>query len=147
MKKLILHIWFAITIFLSLGFTSVFAQDYKPSLIPKPDNLPGPVITESNQDQQRAVFGERLLPRFAIGFIGFVGAASVIFLVIGGVRYAMLYGNEEGVEKAKNQVVYAIVGLLVALLSYTIVTIVSNLDFSKGTNTPAPASSGPLIEE
>lgn len=53
-----------------------------------------------------------------------VGVLSVIMLIIGGLRYVVSGGNSSAVSAAKNTILYAIVGLVVALLSYAIVTFI-----------------------
>ena len=116
-------------------FARQIATDFKPSLIPKASNLPGPTIDQQSTNTTRRILTESILPKYAVGLIGFVAAMSLLFLMIGGVRFATLYGNEEGIEKAKHQVIYALVGLLIALLSYTIVAIVTNLEFDEISST------------
>lgn len=51
----------------------------------------------------------------------FVGAVSVIMLVIGGFKYVVSNGNAEQVKNAKNTIMYSIVGLVVALIAYAAV--------------------------
>ena len=53
-----------------------------------------------------------------------VGAISVIMLIIGGIRYAVSGGDSGAVTSAKNTILYAIIGLVVALLAYVIVNFV-----------------------
>ena len=53
-----------------------------------------------------------------------VGALSVIMLIIGGPRYVVSGGNASAVTAAKNTVLYAIVGLVVAFLAYSIINFV-----------------------
>ena len=53
-----------------------------------------------------------------------VGALSVIMLIIGGLRYVVSGGNASAVTAAKNTVLYAIVGLVVAFLAYSIINFV-----------------------
>ncbi len=122
----------------TLNPTTAFAdnsntRDFQPAIIPKAKNLPGPEIT--NSTATRKLFGEVVLPKMAVYIIGFVGGLSLLFLIIGGARFAMSYSNEEDIGNAKNQVIYALVGLLIALLSYAIVAIVINLKF-EGNQTP-----------
>jgi hypothetical protein len=50
-----------------------------------------------------------------------VGALSVIMLIIGGLRYAISGGNSSSVTAAKNTILYAIVGLVIAFLAYAII--------------------------
>lgn len=53
-----------------------------------------------------------------------VGILSVIMLIFGGLRYVISRGESKAVESAKNTILYAIVGLIVAILSYAIVNFV-----------------------
>jgi hypothetical protein len=53
-----------------------------------------------------------------------IGAVSVIMLVIGGIRYTVSAGDSSAVTGAKNTILYAIVGIVVALLAYAVVSFV-----------------------
>lgn len=53
-----------------------------------------------------------------------VGVLSVIMLIIGGIRYVVSGGNSTAVTAAKNTILYAIVGLIVAFLAFAIVRFV-----------------------
>jgi hypothetical protein len=59
--------------------------------------------------------------------IFFVGAISVIVLIIGGIRYIVSGGNSSSVEGAKNTILYAVVGIVVSVAAYAIVTFVLNI--------------------
>lgn len=50
-----------------------------------------------------------------------VGVISVIMLIFGGIRYATSAGNATSVTAAKNTIMYALIGLVVAVLAYAIV--------------------------
>lgn len=50
-----------------------------------------------------------------------IGAISVIMLIIGGIRYTTSAGNSNAVTGAKNTIMYAIIGLVVAFLAFAIV--------------------------
>lgn len=50
-----------------------------------------------------------------------IGAISVVMLIIGGVRYTLSAGNSDAVGAAKNTIMYAIIGLVIAFLAYAIV--------------------------
>lgn len=50
-----------------------------------------------------------------------IGAISVIMLLWGGLRYIMSGGDSKKVTDAKNTVLYAIIGLIIAVLSYAII--------------------------
>lgn len=53
-----------------------------------------------------------------------VGTAAVIFLIIGGLRYVLSQGNASAVEGAKNTILYAIIGIIVAVMAFAIVNFV-----------------------
>ena len=53
-----------------------------------------------------------------------LGAIAVIMIVIGGIRYVTSSGDGSAITGAKNTILYAVVGLVVALLAYAIVNFV-----------------------
>ena len=53
-----------------------------------------------------------------------VGAIAVLFLIIGGLRYVVSNGDSKQVEGAKNTILYAIIGIVVAIVSYAAVSFV-----------------------
>ncbi len=54
----------------------------------------------------------------------FVGVAAVIMIIIGGIKYVFSGGDSNSVTSAKNTILYALVGLVVALLAQVIVRFV-----------------------
>ncbi len=50
-----------------------------------------------------------------------IGAISVIMLIYGGIRYTLSGGNSANVTAAKNTIMYAIIGLIVAFLAFAVV--------------------------
>jgi len=54
-----------------------------------------------------------------------VGAISVIMLIIGGIRYVVSGGDQAAVTAAKNTILYAIVGIVVAFLAFAAVSFVT----------------------
>ena len=61
-----------------------------------------------------------------------VGAIAVLFLIIGGLRYVISNGDPKAVEAAKNTILYAIIGIIVSILSFAAVSFVIST-FSKTT--------------
>lgn len=53
-----------------------------------------------------------------------LGMIAVIMIVIGGIRYATSGGDSTQIQAAKNTILYAVVGLVVAILAYAIVNFV-----------------------
>ncbi len=53
-----------------------------------------------------------------------IGAIAVIMIVIGGIRYVVSGGDSSQITAAKNTILYAIVGIIVAILAYAVVNFV-----------------------
>jgi hypothetical protein len=76
-------------------------------------------------DQTTELFGQTGIFRTITNVLLFIlGAISVIMIIIGGLRYVVSGGNSTAVTAAKNTILYAIVGVIVALLAYAIVNFV-----------------------
>ena len=65
-----------------------------------------------------------------------VGAVAVIMLIIGGLKYIVSGGDASKVQSAKNTILYALVGIIVAILAYAAV------NFVIGNFIPSPSGSG-----
>jgi len=48
------------------------------------------------------------------------GTVAVIVIIIGGIMYATSAGNSGGVTKAKNMILYSIVGLVVVIIAWAV---------------------------
>lgn len=71
------------------------------------------------------LFGEgSIFQKVANTLIFLVGVAAVIFMIIGGLRYVLSQGNASSVEGAKNTILYAIIGIIVAVMAFAIVNFV-----------------------
>jgi len=93
-------------------------------------NVKGLTMKEAVECQKKPgditnLFGENGVLTIVINFaLYFIGAISVLMLIIGGVRYTMSAGNDKAVAAAKNTILYAVIGVVVALLAYAIVNFV-----------------------
>jgi hypothetical protein len=54
-----------------------------------------------------------------------LGALSVFMIIYSGIRYTTSAGDSKAVESAKNTLMYAVVGIIVATLAYAIVSFVT----------------------
>ncbi len=54
-----------------------------------------------------------------------IGIAGLLMLVIGSMKWLLSGGNAQHVEKAKNTMTYAVVGLIVALSAFIILNLVA----------------------
>lgn len=53
-----------------------------------------------------------------------VGIGAVVMIIYSGIRYVFSAGNSTQVTNAKNAMIYAIVGLVIAILAYAIINFV-----------------------
>ena len=52
------------------------------------------------------------------------GIVSVIFIIVGGIMYIVSAGNENSTIKAKNTILWAVIGLIISLASIGITTFI-----------------------
>ena len=76
------------------------------------DNIPKVTVSSST-------IGQALSAAFIL-----IGGLSVLFLLIGAVRYTTSNGDQSQITQAKNTILYAIVGIVVSLSAFTIVQFV-----------------------
>lgn len=50
-----------------------------------------------------------------------VGVIAVIAIIIGGIRYTTSNGDQGSITSAKNTIMYAVIGLIVAIIAFAIV--------------------------
>ncbi len=70
-----------------------------------------------------ATFRE-LVVRMVNYFLGFLGLLAVIMVIYGGVTYVTSSGQDEKVQNAKKIIMYAVIGLIIILLSFAIVNMI-----------------------
>ena len=71
-----------------------------------------------------------------------VGIVAVIMLIIGGIKYVVSGGDSKKVTDAKNTVLYAIIGLVIAFLAFAIVNFVISALPSSSNNAETDNSNG-----
>lgn len=54
-------------------------------------------------------------------FLGFLGLLAVIMVIYGGFLYVSSAGNEENVNKAKKILLYAVLGIVIIIVSFALV--------------------------
>jgi hypothetical protein len=79
------------------------------------------IVKENNLDYKGTNSIWKLV-QFALGILGGI---SVIMIVIGGIKFATSAGDASGVSSAKNTILYAVIGLVVALMASGIVLLVT----------------------
>lgn len=86
------------------------------------EGIEGGLGATGQEDKNIAV--DSLITRIVNVLLYIIGAASVIMIIVGGFKYVTSGGDSNGVTSAKNTILYAVIGLVVALLAYAIVNFV-----------------------
>ena len=90
------------------------------------------------KDQSPKLFGRNGIFQTVTNVLLFlIGAVSVIMLIVGGIRYVLSGGDSTAVTAAKNTILYAVIGIIVALLAYAIVNFVVTSFADGGDRDPA----------
>ena len=63
--------------------------------------------------------------------VGVVGFITVVMIIMGGISFATSQGDTSKVAKARNTILYGVVGLVVALLAFAIVNFVLGAIFGE----------------
>ena len=75
----------------------------------------------SDKDDKALMNTLNTIINVAIGLIGFV---AVVVIILGGVQYTTSAGDAGKVKKAKDTIMYGIIGLVIALLAFAIVNFI-----------------------
>jgi hypothetical protein len=72
--------------------------------------------------------------------LAFISMFAVVVIILGGYQYVMSQGNTEAAGKARKSISYAVIGLVVAVMAYTIISVVNNTVSTAGTPADAGAT-------
>ena len=79
------------------------------------------VVCRNRNNQQNPLLGPQGIFTRAITIIAWIiGLASVIVIVIAGLKYVTSAGDPKGVESAKNTIIYAAIGILIFIFAQAI---------------------------
>lgn len=115
MKDKIMLSTLALGQFLSLG-GKAFAQGA--------DTPTSAVVINTSCSDMSCVMGK--VGEFGGYLLWAAGGLAIIFLIIGGIRYLVSAGNSTQTEAAKKTIIYALVGLVIVILSATIVGVLTS---------------------
>ena len=120
-KKILLFAFMVTTL-----SVATFAVSQAVDPFPTCSSDPGSVICAAKDDK---LFGPNSIwTRILDTFTYVIGAVSVLVIIVGGLRYITSGGDQAGITGAKNTILYAVIGLVVAILAYSIVHfVVSNI--------------------
>lgn len=81
-------------------------------------------------DIESSILFTKIIPFLITWGINLAIGLSVIVLIFGGYLFLTAFGNEERHERGLKTIMYAVIGLVIALTAYGIVTIITRLQFS-----------------
>lgn len=83
--------------------------------------------TRNDDRSDNQIYGEDSLVAGVLRIFGIVaGVGAVIMIMIGGLKYITAGGDTARVSSAKNTILYAIIGLVIAVLAQVIIVFVIN---------------------
>lgn len=130
MKKVILSAIAVVLTVLGLGSVATLSPAYAKGSIICPD---GTTDVDSydqcgTYDKEDGVFNNNdlmgtltIIINVVVGVVGFI---AVVMIVMGGISFATSQGDTARVAKARNTILYGVIGLVVALLAFAIVNFV-----------------------
>lgn len=110
---------------LALGMTVVTPTSSFAATCDASGGLVGGAECTKGSDQATDLFGKNgVFQTITNTLLFIIGAISVLMLIYGGIRYTLSAGDSASVTAAKNTILYAIVGIIVAIMAYAIVNFV-----------------------
>jgi hypothetical protein len=106
------------------------AQSPSPTTPPGPTAAPANPPIQNNDKLINPIPSNELTETFLLiikGLLGIIGIWAAIFIILGGFQMVTAAGNEEAIAKAKKTITWSVIGLVVSLLSFSIVAIVQNI--------------------
>lgn len=130
-KKLLLTLAIAFS-FIGLGITitapDTHAEDICSRLTPGTD-----VYNANGCGGSSTADFSNVLVGILNGLVVVFGVIAAIFIVVGGVNYMTSAGDSGKVQKAKNTILYAVIGLVISALAFAIVNfVITNVIESNG---------------
>lgn len=102
-------------------------------------------IAECSLPKESPTTGDKTLPQVIQTIVNVVlsvvGVIAVVMIILGGISFITSQGDAAKVTKARNTLLYGIVGLVIALLAFAIVNFVLSSVFKseEASTTPSPS--------
>lgn len=85
----------------------------------------GAAETEVCKGRDDKVFGPNgILTKVINLLLTIIGIIAVVMIVVGGIRYTTSAGDSGQINNARDTIIYAVVGLVIAIMAYAIVNFV-----------------------
>lgn len=127
MKKVVLNMIAAVLMVLGLSGVATMSPAYASVICT--DGTTASTLADckewsgnnSNLNQNDLMGTLQVIINVVVGVIGFV---AVVMIIMGGISFAISQGDSSKVTKARNTILYGVVGLVIALLAFAIVNFV-----------------------
>ena len=96
----------------------LFAADATPGV--NPGNTGLNYVGDNNADQF-----EDMVINILNGVIAVLGLVAVVVIIIGGINYMTSSGDAAKVKKAKDTILYGVIGLVICVLAFAIVNFIA----------------------
>lgn len=88
-------------------------------------NLAALSISKTDVNIPKAELDDAQLQGMLAAVFGIAGAVAVVFIILGGIRYTISQGNAADLQKGKDMIVYALVGLVFVIMAFAVVQLVT----------------------
>lgn len=127
MKKLVLNMVAAVLTIVGLGAVATMAPVSAATMY-CPDGTPTTDLTTCNgltggNNENNLMSTLNTIINVIVGIVGFL---AVVMIIMGGISFATSQGDTGKTTKARNTILYGVVGLVVSLLAFAIVNFVLN---------------------
>lgn len=124
MKKLILNVCAVVMTVLGLGGVAALSPATAEPAYAATSNPGGQYIDNIKPTGTPSGSLTDLIKKVINVVLGVVGIIAVVMMIIGGISFITSQGDAGKVTKARNTILYGVVGLIVALLAFAIVNFV-----------------------
>lgn len=113
----------ALAAVMALGIVGMAVPAYAAyDLLPACQDHSGAAACQDTSTNKNTIYGpDGIITKIANIIALIVGVAAVIVIIIAGIQYMLSTGDATKVNNAKNAILYAVVGLVVAVFARTIV--------------------------
>lgn len=104
-----------------LNALPVFAESGKDCFKGGVGNLSADCGTKATGSDQNLMDMFTIIVNFVLGLVGMI---AVVMIIFGGIQYTTSTGESAKVKKAKDTIMYGVIGLVISLLAFAIVNFV-----------------------
>jgi len=126
-----LRLWIAALLIMAMSLIFIPAKTLaQTDVCPERTSLLNGLCVPDQPAGQEGFTSAKTLPELALQILQFLltlaGVIGVVMIIVGGYWYLTSAGNDEQAEKGKKALIQSIIGLIVIVLAYAIVTLIIN---------------------